>query len=759
MKLIKQKRGLYTEFLTSSTLTLIITLFLSLVGTTSPGTNQILTPLAKPIILYSPPIQEYLVPQGTDQTEPQQQGILGEAGLRDPEKCNGLDDNGDGNIDEGCDDDNDGYCDETVEFIEPYECSGSDNCCPLGEGDFNDNLASAYPGAFDICDGNDNDNDGLYDETCQCSEFDHSMRFFQVRNSAAGSTTPLPEDLVEFTIGAGYEDLWKYLYMAITTDLGNIEIDMVAAQVYKLDLTEEEILTIFGEHDTVPISWIRKKDIEKIHQELITTHPELFPHGNELYFGAELDEEGYVVFGGNGQPIQPRELELEDYWHGKTIVYPINYFHPGKLYFNVNSPAVREYMIRYALLRQDNTFYKSIFQDNFLTNDGQYSVGGVTQHYVSGGTKQEQMQIVADHYTNILNQIKTREDPSGGSNQGLILNNFRDNVEGGLVFLNTITQVENANGFDTMMCENYFYLDDYADNITFYLDWIETLDNLDKELAFVVSVDERLHTNSEFVSDIWLWLHLVSSSNTLTFINKNHEEMIDYLVYDYPLGEPLNDPIKEGDIWKRTYERGEIIFNSSLERIDTIYFNETTCCYAESCNDGIDNDCDGLVDASDSDCQDDGNGEDPNGNNNNNGNGGSNYDDPQCEDGIDNDNDTLIDYPEDPDCSSPNDDSEAPEDPLNQRRDECEELWDCGQWDECINGKETRECFDLHECGTEEKKPSLERSCFSLNINDKKLDLDYTSIFAYSTLSLVGLAGIITAIVLRLKHIRKLKTR
>lgn len=42
-----------------------------------------------------------------------------------------------------------------------------------------------------------------------------------------------------------------------------------------------------------------------------------------------------------------------------------------------------------------------------------------------------------------------------------------------------------------------------------------------------------------------------------------------------------------------------------------------------------------------------------------NGGGGGTVDESQCSDGIDNDSDGLIDYPNDPDCSSPFDDSES----------------------------------------------------------------------------------------------------
>jgi large repetitive protein len=63
------------------------------------------------------------------------------------------------------------------------------------------------------------------------------------------------------------------------------------------------------------------------------------------------------------------------------------------------------------------------------------------------------------------------------------------------------------------------------------------------------------------------------------------------------------------------------------------------------CEDGIDNDGDGLIDEADPGCQV-------------NGQEALDPELPACSDGADNDGDGLIDYPEDPGCSSPDDDDE-----------------------------------------------------------------------------------------------------
>lgn len=41
----------------------------------------------------------------------------------------------------------------------------------------------------------------------------------------------------------------------------------------------------------------------------------------------------------------------------------------------------------------------------------------------------------------------------------------------------------------------------------------------------------------------------------------------------------------------------------------------------------------------------------------------------------------------------------------------CNESWDCGEWEKCLEGKQTRNCIDLNNCDTEKDKPLIEQSC------------------------------------------------
>ncbi|MBW2996230.1 hypothetical protein KY332_02910 [Candidatus Woesearchaeota archaeon] len=41
----------------------------------------------------------------------------------------------------------------------------------------------------------------------------------------------------------------------------------------------------------------------------------------------------------------------------------------------------------------------------------------------------------------------------------------------------------------------------------------------------------------------------------------------------------------------------------------------------------------------------------------------------------------------------------------------CDPSWECSDWEECINGKQTRTCIDKWECGTDDGKPAEIQTC------------------------------------------------
>ena len=73
------------------------------------------------------------------------------------ETCDGVDNDCNGQTDEGCDDDNDGYCDANMGF-EPGIA-----ICKKGGGDCDDQKPAIHPKAAEVCDGLDNDCNGFAD--------------------------------------------------------------------------------------------------------------------------------------------------------------------------------------------------------------------------------------------------------------------------------------------------------------------------------------------------------------------------------------------------------------------------------------------------------------------------------------------------------------------------------------------------------------------------------------------------------------------
>ncbi len=99
------------------------------------------------------PVDSYTATTATD-CDDKNPAVSGKA----LEVCDGMDNNCNGQTDEGCDSDGDGYCNAEMQLV------GTPAVCPKGGGDCDDSDASVHPGQLEIC-GNfkDDDCDGLTD--------------------------------------------------------------------------------------------------------------------------------------------------------------------------------------------------------------------------------------------------------------------------------------------------------------------------------------------------------------------------------------------------------------------------------------------------------------------------------------------------------------------------------------------------------------------------------------------------------------------
>lgn len=84
-----------------------------------------------------------------------------------------------------------------------------------------------------------------------------------------------------------------------------------------------------------------------------------------------------------------------------------------------------------------------------------------------------------------------------------------------------------------------------------------------------------------------------------------------------------------------------------------------------------------------------------------------------------------------------------------EEEEECREKWVCTDWGPCINGRQTRVCWDENNCGTELYKPFEVQPCVSEQATQESgFDFSATGRFLTSPvgvgaigLVIVGIAG------------------
>ncbi|MCK5416416.1 PKD domain-containing protein [Candidatus Parcubacteria bacterium] len=107
------------------------------------------------------------------------------------ETCDNKDNNCNGTVDEGCDDDNDGYCDSTMKFYNYPVLACLSTYVSDGQfgNDCNDTVNTIYFDASEVCDGIDNNCDGTIDEGCTCVNGDTQICGLNIGECKIGTST------------------------------------------------------------------------------------------------------------------------------------------------------------------------------------------------------------------------------------------------------------------------------------------------------------------------------------------------------------------------------------------------------------------------------------------------------------------------------------------------------------------------------------------------------------------------------------------
>ncbi|HOD08376.1 MAG TPA: MopE-related protein [Myxococcota bacterium] len=98
------------------------------------------------------------------------------------EKCNDVNDDCDGETDEGCDDDDDTFCDVAMTIV------GTPQTCTMGGGDCNDNNAGVSPGRGETCNGVDDNCSGTTDEGLGSTTCGVGVCLHTVQNCVGGES-------------------------------------------------------------------------------------------------------------------------------------------------------------------------------------------------------------------------------------------------------------------------------------------------------------------------------------------------------------------------------------------------------------------------------------------------------------------------------------------------------------------------------------------------------------------------------------------
>ncbi len=477
---------------------------------------------------------------------------------------------------------------------------------------------------LDAC-GNQNCEPGLGENSENCAidcgsklgntNFNEILKFYEIRYYE-GNAEQIQG--TEFTIGNGYNGLDFFHYISTTNIHPHGSFDKESLfdpsatenrqRINVVALDQSDIDALFTKYDADGDGKVRKDIIQRADINKMCQEREEFGEGGCSY-GVQTDSGGNTIWKDNKTNTEPlKDSPDEDYRNGKTIVYPwgygcdetpaCTYWRGGggterRWFFNFSNSVVREYAVEYVLIRQARYGNDDVFLDNWIPSD--YWINYVGK-YISTGSIDDQRNKLIDNVILIAKEIKAAKP-----NTRLILNGFRTVTDSGnleitlTAFLDRLTSsTENLNSFDMIMFENGFWNQDA--NVEAYYRQSKRLGDNNKKQLYVASTFSEAEANNPLAYQIWLFAHLVGNQNTYIYINPSEYDkpMVNYFTYGYKLGLPLEEPHKEGSTWYRKYQRGTIVFDTSIEyaineKLSAIKFLEEVC-------DSKDNDFDGLTD-------------------------------------------------------------------------------------------------------------------------------------------------------------------
>ncbi|MBN2422006.1 putative metal-binding motif-containing protein, partial [Candidatus Woesearchaeota archaeon] len=241
------------------------------------------------------------------------------------EKCDNMDDDCDGRIDEGCDDDNDNYCDDNMGY------STHTRSCSV-PGDCNDLEPEINPGVVEKCNNVDDNCNGKIDEGCTSEDYQISLsaepevtpRIFSKFKVSAYVENKMDTPLEKIKLDIEVPSSWEVTSPVIIQKLNAFEKEKITFDIIIKDYTEEKAtLTLKA---TVNKNVIYESfDLDVVIPDfLVAVEPSLYDHKDKLKRGFYYLDFYYVINNKGKLKINyPQDIEFDI--NTGTITYALEY--------------------------------------------------------------------------------------------------------------------------------------------------------------------------------------------------------------------------------------------------------------------------------------------------------------------------------------------------------------------------------------------------------------------------------------------------